>query len=151
MSGILLVEVYDKCRQKCGIEAESVSWRWFQILRTFGLVALGRIFSRADDLTVALKMFYRMTRRCYDFAFLVDGSLTNLGLDTANWFLLFVANLVLFFVDYLHERGVQIREEIAAQNIMFRWVIYYAALLILLIFGIYGPAYDSASFIYEQF
>lgn len=151
MSGILLFEVYDKAKSICHIDKESFAWRAFQILRTFCLVSFGRLFSRADGFLAAVKMFYRMTKRVYDLAFLVDGSLIQPGLDTANWFLLVFAVAVLFAVDYLHERGVRLREGIARQNILFRWLIYYAAILILVIFGIYGPAYDSASFIYEQF
>ena len=59
--------------------------------------------------------------------------------------------LVLFLVDYVHEKGIHIRETIAKQHIVFRWLIYYAAILAILIFGIYGPAYNASSFIYGNF
>jgi len=150
-AGILLVEVYDKAREKCGIAADSFTWRLFQIIRTFCLVAMGRIFSRADDLGAALGMFKLMFKKFYDLSFILDGSLINLGLDNANWILLIISVVVLFVVDYLHERGVQIRDKIANQNIIFRWLIYYAAIIIIIIFGVYGPEYNSASFIYEKF
>lgn len=151
VAGIMLAEVYDKGREICGIQADSFSWKWFQMLRTFILISLGRFFSRGDDFKAAIHMFVQMTKKWYDLSFIVDGSLINLGLDTANWVLLLIALFVLFAVDCLHERGVQIRESIARQNIVFRWIVYYAAILVILIFGIYGPAYDSAIFIYEQF
>jgi len=57
----------------------------------------------------------------------------------------------MFFVDYLHEKDVHIREEIMKQPIIFRWTIYILAITVILVFGIYGPAYDAAGFIYEQF
>lgn len=151
VAGIMLEEVYNKAREKCGIRADSFSWKGFQMFRTFILMSLGRLFSRGAGFRAAVYMFARMTEKWYDLSFIVDGSLIDLGLDTANWFLLLIAVFVLFAVDCLHERGVQIRESIARQNIVFRWIIYYAAILAILIFGIYGPAYDSASFIYEQF
>ena len=86
-----------------------------------------------------------------DLSFLTNGSFIELGLDTANWFLLLFAAAVLFYVDYLHEEGIQIRETIAKQHLIFRWVIYYAAVFAVLIFGVWGPGYDTKSFIYEQF
>lgn len=151
VASILLAEVYDKGREKLKIDSESVSWRVFQIFRTFVLVSLGRFFSRANRLKDAIGMFGLTFKKLYDFSFVVDGSLTELGLDTANWIILAIAVVVLFVVDNLHEHGVQIRDTISKQNIVFRWIIYYAAIIAILVFGIYGPGYDSAGFIYEQF
>ncbi len=151
MSGILLVEVYSKCRKKCGIAEDDVSWKVFQIFRTFIIITLGRFFSRASGGKVALAMMTSMTKKWYDFSFLVDGSLFKLGLDNANWILLIVALVVMFAVDCIHEKNISIRETIAKQNIVFRWTIYYAALVLIWIFGMYGPGYDSAGFIYGQF
>ena len=34
---------------------------------------------------------------------------------------------------------------------IFRWLIYIGAVLVILIFGLYGPRYDAASFIYKGF
>ena len=149
--GILLEEVYVKCRQKCGISDVSFTWRMFQIFRTFSIISLGRLFSNAKTLGASLGMFKLMTVKWYDLSALVDGTLTKLGLDTANWIVLAIFVVILLVVDNLHEKGVNIRESIASQNIIFRWIIYYGAILAILIFGMYGPGYDSAGFIYEQF
>lgn len=151
VAGILLAEVYDKARKICKIEAESYSWKVFQMLRTFSLISIGRIFSKASNLEASIGMLRQMTEKWYDISFLVDGSLIRLGLDHANWILLIISVVILLLVDGLHERGVHIREGIARQHIVFRWIIYYAAIFSVLIFGMYGPGYDSASFIYAQF
>lgn len=151
VSGILLTEVYGKVRGKFGIRDTSFTWNLFQMIRTFILISLGRFFSRADSLKIALNMFRLMTIKWYDFSFVVDGSLLELGLDNANWIVLLFFIVVLFVVDYLHESGIQIREKIADQNIIFRWIIYYAAIISIMIFGIYGPGYDGTSFIYGKF
>lgn len=151
MTGILLTEVYQKVREKLGIEETTFTWRLFQIIRTFIIVSLGRFFPRANGFRDALAMFRQMTVEWWDFSFIVDGRLLELGLDNANMILLAIAIIILFAVDYLHEKGVQIRETIAQQHIIFRWIIYLVAVFAILIFGIYGPGYDSAGFIYEQF
>lgn len=151
MSGILLEETYGKMLRLCGIDGRSGSWRRFRVLRTFVLVSFGRLFTGAPDLSTALSMFRRSVVHAGDLAFLVDGTLTGLGLNAANWMLLAAALAVLFWVDGLHERGVAIRDAIARQHLVFRWIVYVAAVAALLVFGCYGPEYDAASFIYEQF
>lgn len=151
MSGILLEETYGKMRDLCGIDARSFSWRWFQMLRTFLIVSFGRFFTGAPDLETALSMFRRTFVHIRDITFLTDGTLVDLGLNTANWILLLAALALLFWVDGLHERKVAIRETIARQHLVFRWAVYIAAIVALLVFGCYGPEYNAASFIYEQF
>lgn len=150
-AGILLEDHYRAARNALRIEETSFTWRLFQIFRTFILCSIGRLFSRGTRLTASLAMMRSMTDCWWDLSPLTDGSLIKLGLSNANWYLLSISILVLFFVDYLHERGVHIREEIGRQQIIFRWAIYIMALFAVLIFGVYGTTYDSASFIYEQF
>ena len=151
MAGILLEDSYRKLREKLKIREESACWRWFRMGRTFVIVSFGRFFTGAGRLQVALEMFRRTFVHWKDITFLTDGTLTTLGLNTANWIVLLVGVAVLFKVDGLHERNISIREGIARQNLVFRWIIYIAAVLVVLIFGLYGPAYNASSFIYEQF
>ena len=151
MSGILLEGPYAKLRRLCRIREETATWRVFQSVRTFVVVSFGRFFSRGFSLTAALQMFRHTFRDWRDISFLTDGTLLKLGLNTANWVMLGVFLLVLFCVDHTHEKGVGIREAIDRQSLIFRWLIYIAAVLVLLVFGIYGPQYDAASFIYQQF
>lgn len=87
----------------------------------------------------------------YNIAFLVDRTLINLGLSTADWVLLCIMIFILFAVDIAHEKGLMIRQKIANQGILLRWIIYYVAIFGIIIFGMYGSGYDSASFIYQKF
>lgn len=151
MSGILLEDVYGGAKKCLRIKENCFSWKLFQIFRTFILCSIGRFFSRADTLEAAFFMIASSFKGAYNIAFLVDKTLTGLGLDTANWMLLCVMLLILAGVDIAHEKGIRIRQAIAGQGIVFRWIVYYAAFFAVLIFGVYGPEYDSASFIYSQF
>ncbi len=150
MTGILLTDVYAKMRAVTGVEGK-ISWTVFQVIRTFIIRSIGLFFARAKGVHQALSMMTAMTVKWWDLSFLTQGTLKSLGLDNANWILVITAIIILFAVDYLHEKEVPIRETIAAQPIVFRWIIYYGAIIAVLIFGIYGPSYDSAAFIYEQF
>ena len=60
-------------------------------------------------------------------------------------------SLVLLAVDAARERGLPLRRMVTAQPLPLRWLVYYAAVLSLLVFGIWGPQYDAAAFLYFQF
>ncbi len=151
MSGILLESTYGRLRKLLHIREQTATWRVFQIIRTFVIVSFGRFFSRAFSLRIALNMFRRTFINWQDITFLTSGELLKLGLNTANWVVLALFTGVLFYVDYIHEKGVHIREALDRQSLVFRWMIYIAVVLVILIFGVYGPQYDAASFIYQQF
>ena len=43
------------------------------------------------------------------------------------------------------------REKLDAQPLLFRWVVYYLLVMSVIIFGIYGNAYDASAFVYGGF
>lgn len=151
MAGILFVDVYAGMRKLLRIDEKTFSWRCFQIVRTFIIISLGRFFSRADSYEAALQMFANTGYKFMNLSVITDGSLLKLGLDNANVFALLVSLGILFAVDVMHEKGIEIRESIARQHIFFRWLIYYGVIIAILIFGVWGPGAGSALFIYEQF
>jgi len=72
-------------------------------------------------------------------------------LNYKNWILLIVMFAVVMYIDYLKEKGVNVREKISKQNIFFRWVLYYILIMSIMVFGLYGGSYDASSFIYGKF
>lgn len=151
MLGILMDGLHDKARRLLRIQEETITWRIFRIVRTFVVISFGRYFSRGNSLGDALDMIGCSFKNWRDITFLTDGKLLKLGLDTANWVVLAIFLLVLLYVDLVHERDISFREVIDRQNIIFRWLIYIGAVLVILVFGMYGPQYDAASFIYQGF
>ena len=151
VAGILLPEAYQFICDALHIRREAFGWRAFQVFRTFCLCTLGRLFSRGTDLTAAFDMFRSIATQWWDISFLLDGTLKTLGLDAANWLLLILCIVGLYLIDAMHERGIHIREAIDRQHIVLRWLVYLLAIDAIIVFGMYGSGYDSASFIYEQF
>ena len=149
-SGILLSDFYRRIKSLLRIQ-EGHFYKGFQILRTFFVVSLGRIFSNADSWRSSISMFHCLRIRWFDFSALFDGTLTKLGLNTANWILLCVSIVILLYVDALHEKSISIREYISMQNLVFRWCVYLSAVMIVIVFGMYGPGYTPGAFIYQQF
>lgn len=146
-------EVTQKYREKAAaalkINTECFSWRLFNIAVTFVLVDFAWLFFRAKSMKVAANMVYQMVTE-FNPWILFDGTLFQMGLDSKDFIVAVIAIAILFLVDYLHTKG-SVRGWIAKQNLAFRWTLYYAAIFSVLIFGIYGPGYNAAAFIYFQF
>ena len=81
----------------------------------------------------------------------MDGSLLDLGLSSSRFLVLAIALFLVWLVGIRHEKGIQIREWIAAKPLPIRWLIYYGVIFAVLIFGAYGLGYNASDFVYMQF
>lgn len=149
VSGIIFEKRMNNLTAFFKIKSESFSWKLYQMIRTFLLCCVGRVFFRAESIAAAVNIFKRMVSK-FDYWILFDRSLCNYGLMASDWFLLFVCILILIVVSNLQEH-FSVRELIKKQNIVFRWILLYGCIFAIVIFGIYGPEYDASSFIYNQF
>ncbi len=82
---------------------------------------------------------------------MINGGLLKLGLDVQDLWILLLSSLVLLTVSLLQESGIQIREALSKQNVVFRWIIYLGAIFSLILFGVYGLNYNASDFIYRGF
>ncbi len=149
---VALAPVFKKLIEKLHINTEAFSWKLFTIVRTFLVLGISKILVKSPGLRAALYIIKSIfTEVDLDFIFGLDGKIFTLGIDEKNMFVLFVAVLILLAVSVLQENGMKIRETLSKQNIAFRWIVYFAALIFVLVFGIYGPSYDAADFIYQAY
>lgn len=145
----VLEPVFKKIIAVLKINTNCFIWHLFQSLRVFGLAVIGNMFFRLDSFMITLRaMKSGMSLQNPEIFF--DGSLYNLGLNRPNFIFMIVSLLVLLIVSVLQEKG-SLREQIAKQNIAFRWAIWYALIFGILVFGMYGPEYDPTDFIYRGF
>lgn len=151
-ASVAFTPMFKKMTSVLRVNTEAFSFRLFQMFRTFVLLCISRIIVKAPSLGEAVRMIKAMFTD-FDLAFLtgVDGKLFTYGLDEKEMFLIFLCILVLLVVGILQESGMKIRETLAKQNIVFRWLIIMLLLLAVIIFGVYGPKYNASSFIYGQF
>ena len=80
-----------------------------------------------------------------------DGTLLSFGLGRKDYLLLMILTLFIFTVGIYQERGGRVRETMSKQKLPLRWAFYLGAILILVLFGHYGPGYSAAEFVYQQF
>lgn len=140
---------YKRLAEILHINTEAGSWQIFRMVRTFCLFLISIILVTPDSLTDSGLIFRRIFT-AFGFEGFFDGSLYTLGLDRPNFLFAVVSIFVLWSVSMLQQKG-SVRERIAGSNFVFRWAIYLAMILCVIIFGVYGPGYNAASFVYMQF
>lgn len=126
-------------------EDMKLSTRIRKCLCTFVIVDFSWIFFVSNGLSHSIDLIKQMIS-CFQTT-----DIYELGLDRGNWFFLMFGILVLFIVDVLHEKGISIYKVVNSQETWFRWGVYLGLIWIIIMFGIYGIAYDASTFIYFQF
>ena len=135
---------------KLKIKTDCFSYRLWQRMITFILVCFIWLFFRAGTLTDAVRMCQRIFFELNPSILLGD-VLYNQGLSQLQIYYLFVAIAVLLFVDYLHEKGKSVRMFLQQQNLVFRWLVYYAAVFIIVVSVLQTFGQNANTFIYFQF
>lgn len=148
--GEVLQPIRDKTVELLHLNRNSLGHKLLHVIGTFALVDFTWIFFRARRFKEALKIIQQMFAVKNPWI-LFDGSLYKCGLDRQNFGLLMVCLAILLFVDFCTYKGIRIRVVIAEQDYWFRVVFFILAVCSILTFGIWGPGYDEANFIYFQF
>jgi len=83
---------------------------------------------------------------------LFDQSIYTLGLDVREMHILAFGLLALLAVEILkYKKRETLTAFLEKQWIVFRWSVLLGLLFVCIVFGYYGPGFDSAQFIYFQF
>ena len=132
------------------LNRNSLGHRLIHMVGTFILVDFTWIFFRAEGLKKAFKIIHSMVSIKNPWV-LFDGSLYECGLDQKDFWLTLFCIGILLFADFCKKRGIMIRKIVLQQDYWCRWLFISLAIVFLLVFGKYGPAYDASAFIYFQF
>ena len=149
----MLEPVFDKICAKLKIDRKRKAWHHFQVARTFVIVNIGMLIFRAENLGAAGYMLKSMfvPWDAGEYGSLLRWSKIECNYAAAVWAGMVVAVILVFFVGLAHEKGIRIRESIAAMPVCLRWAIYMGAVLAVVIFGAYGPGFGEIDFIYAGF
>ncbi|SFC77500.1 MBOAT family O-acyltransferase [Butyrivibrio sp. YAB3001] len=147
--GYIFKPLRDRAVRVFKVDRNQLSHRCFKIAVTFSLVNFAWIFFRAESVSQAVEI----AKRSFEFTpwVLTNGDLYKQGLDSANLLLVLWGLILVICVDIANYKGYIIREKIMGLSLWFRWAIMIAAIMVTVICGIWGPGYDAASFIYQQF
>ena len=118
---------------------------------TFMAVAFAWIFFRATGLKSALIYIETMLTAGIHFNKLSD-SLSLLSLDGIEIAVIIVSAALVFLMDFCgYRRDMLFPELVQEKKNSVRYLIFYLLIILLFIFGVYGPGYHTEQFIYMQF
>jgi len=136
------------------INRNTFSWQLFQMLRTFSLICFGRFLFKSDSLIETGRIYKDMFTHFNPWIFF-DDTLYTYGLNDKQFHVMMVSVFVLVIVSILQEifqnQGSSLRMKIAEQNLIFRGGLFFVALIVVLIFGMYGPGFNAGDFIYMKY
>lgn len=148
----LLKPVFEKMTQALHIKTASFGFKLFRIIRTLFIVIVGYVFDIAPGLSSSIDMIRRVF---FDQAWTAETVKTIADISPINKdgaVILCIAVIILFVVSLVQEStGKQIRDMIDEKPWPLEWAVLFAGMVIVLCFGIYGPGYDAAAFVYMQF
>ena len=90
--------------------------------------------------------YFAQMARAIAFDQLFTGVIGDLGFD----FISALSILTLLLVDILKEKGLTVKT-LLGQNLYLRLLIYFVLILVIVLFGAYGPQFHSSAFIYAGF
>lgn len=156
-TAIVMGEIFSPLGKKVvdffGIKTKTFSWHLFQSMRTYFIYAVGALFFSASSLRTAIGHFDLLIHAYQKFNpwVLFDGSILQLGITYRDLNILVFSIFMLLICDILCEKFGGARKWIATQSVIFRWCIWCTLFLLVMVFGIYGPGYHAADFIYQGF
>ena len=148
--GDVLKPCRDKMVQILHLNRDSIGHKLVRIAVTNIFICISWVFFRADSISESFRILIGMLT-VHNPMILLDGSLYLHGLDQQNFKLLLCSIGILFFADFCKKHGIIVRDVIIRQDYWVRWLIISLSISAVLLFGIWGTAYDAASFIYFQF
>ncbi|MCD7765579.1 MAG: hypothetical protein LUH53_03550 [Lachnospiraceae bacterium] len=140
----------DRFLKQFAIQTDRPLYRACQSIRTFFLFVIGRMFTVAGGLQGCWLLWKQLFAESRIWT-LFDGSLYKHGVDRKYFYVVLIGMILMFCVDFWHEKGIRIRKTIAGLPLPLRWALYLTAMFTIVIFGVYGIGYDAASFIYGAF
>ncbi|WP_367925442.1 MBOAT family protein [uncultured Ruthenibacterium sp.] len=122
---------------------------WIAQIATFLLVNLTWIFFRASSLEQAQTILKRIFTQ-WNGSLLTLDTLETLGLDTPDLIVGILAIAILIAIDILSQKH-DLRAGIMKLALPVQWLLYLGLIIAIVVFGVYGPQYETAPFIYFQF
>lgn len=150
MLGLFTKPLTDKLCEKLKINRQTKAFEIFAVLRTVVIVNIGMLIFRADNLKTAVKMFASMFKNI-DFSVILPGHKNGFGLSLYDYAVILIGFILLVAVGILKERKIDIIDKIYKLPFALKFVLYLAAIFVIIIFGAYGEGYGVVDLIYANF
>lgn len=150
MLELILEPVRDGFVRLCHIDTKAAYWNALQILKTWVIIFTGELFFRAETLGKGFAMFASMFHN-FNAGVLFDGALLGLGLGRADMLAVLIGCIIVGIIECIKEKGVNVLERTVSLRLPVRWAVYIVLIMLIIIFGAYGPGYQEVDLIYAGF
>lgn len=140
-------EPIKKLMEKLHIDRKNRWYRGFKIIKLFIIVNIGEMFFRAGSIQAGFTMLRKMVFHFHSSIYL----LSDLGIHIDDFCIAVLGILLVLTVDILHEKNISVQKWINTLRLPLRWGIWYAAILLVIIFGAYGAGYTVTDMIYASY
>lgn len=116
---------------------------------TFIIVVFAFIYFRAENIQQGNEFILSIINNPSSKNLVHEIANSKFGL--ANIYPLICGIVILFIFDILKYNKVNLSQKVINLVLPIRWIIYFAFIFAIIIFGIYGPEFSESAFIYFQF
>lgn len=153
---IMLIEICRPFNEKVGnalhVNREGKLYQLAAVLWTFILVLVGYYFDIARNFNDAVRMLIRSVTDLHLSDVHQLACLKPAGLDKYDYFVILAGAVVIFIVSVIQERSEQTVRDILWQKKQWvQWAVFLCGMIVIMIFGYYGPHMTPADFVYMQF
>ena len=141
---------WDKCKIFFKINASKISYQLLCRFMTFAVVDVAWLFFRAESLGSGILILKTIVKGLRWEWFLTAGY-SSIFESSHSLMIIFLSLLIVGLIDLVKYTGKDIKAIIFGQQIIFRWIIYWLIMMIILYWGAYGTGYEQTQFIYFQF
>lgn len=135
--------LFVKLKEKININYNNFSYRLFESIRTLSLMCLIWLFARASSFLSGFDVLRSV--------FVYSDINLRLQLPIIPTNIIFLALILVFIVDYLKYKNINVLEKFNEQNLIFKYIVIFGMLSLIIIYGAYGPGYNAVDFIYGGF
>lgn len=146
----VLQPIYKKIIGILKIDITLFSCHLLLSVKVFILVAIGNMFFRLKNLHTALHAII-LSFKQFNPWILFDGSILKFGVTYTDLNIIICGLVAILMVGILQEKYLSAREWIQKQVFIFRWIIWLCLFAAIIVYGMYGPGYSAAEFIYRGF
>ncbi len=116
-------------------------------MKLFIIVNIGEMFFRAQSVSQGFAMLKKILTN-FRIATLFEA---DFGIDKYDIIIVLLGVVIVFGIDVIHEKGISIRDKISGWALPARWTFWYAAILMIIVFGAYGAGYTVVDMIYAAY
>ncbi len=150
MTEIILEPVRLKCLELLHVRENHPLYSFIRMVKTWCIIFTGELFFRASGLKAGCVMFLNIFKD-FEISRLWDGTLLKLGIDIADYYVIFAGILAVAIVEVIKEFHLLGDRSFVQLRLPIRWAAYYGLILAVLILGAYGNGYQEVDMIYANF